>query len=117
MAPQPSNDEDVDGIGARTIYLPAKYPKWEAIEIGEVDRRIRAALTELPEGALETLAVAVMMSVPPPSDLGNYLTDAVAALNGVRDAFAETAANEGSLPLLSALRDEVFTFIGTLQAL
>ena len=116
MAEEPA-DDDAEGIAARTIYLPAKDPKWEAIEIGEVDRRIRSTLTDVPEDAIETLAIAVMMSVATPPDLGNCLTNAVSALEGVRVVFAETAANEGSLLILRELRDDVFTFIGTLQAL
>lgn len=108
---------DETEVATRTIYHSAKPSKWEAIEIGEVDRRIRATLPDLPEGALKTLAFAVVMSVPPPSELGNHLTNAVAALEGVRGVFAETAANEGSRPLLKELRDELFSFIGALQTL
>ena len=46
--------------------------QWKAIEIGEVHRRIRGALGDRSDGLLESLSVAVMMSIPPPSAIVKY---------------------------------------------
>jgi hypothetical protein len=109
--------EEDERFVAQAIYVPPKDPKWEAIEIGEVHRRIRGALGDASDELLESLSVAAMMSIPPPSEIVKYLTDAVAALNGVWSIFDITAANKASLPMFGELRETVFDFIGLLQAL
>jgi hypothetical protein len=109
--------EEDDRFVARAIYVPPKDPKWEAIEIGEVHRRIRGALGDASDELLESLSIAVIMSIPPPSEIVKYLTDAVAALNGVWSIFDITLANRASLPIFGELREAVFDFIGLLQAI
>src|SRR5581483_6749672 len=114
---EPPSDDDDDRFDARVLYAPPKNPKWEAIEIEEVDRRIRVALPDLPERALEGLAIAVVMSVPTPPELGEYLRNAISALEGVLGVFDETAANRQSFPLFSEAKEDVFHFVGRLQAI
>ena len=106
-----------DRFAARVLYVPPKNAKWEAIGLAEIDRRIRTVLSDAPERAYELLSVAVVMSVPLPSELGRYIGDAIAALQGVFGAFEETAVDEGSVPIFDELKSDTFTFIGNLQSL
>jgi hypothetical protein len=109
--------EDDDRFAARVIYVPPKNPEWEAIGLPEIDRRIRAVVSDAPERAYELLSVAVAMSVPLPSDMGTPIGNAIAALEKLFAAFEKTAVDKESFPIFDELKSGTFTYIGNLQSL
>jgi hypothetical protein len=96
-----------DGNGTVLLFIPPKNPEFEALEVGEVERRIRVALPILEESAYALLAGVVVTWAPPPAELSDYLAKAIFALDGIVRFIGGAMPDERSFWKVKAIHDDL----------
>ncbi|HVV48971.1 MAG TPA: hypothetical protein VHO06_04880 [Polyangia bacterium] len=103
--------------GATAIYFRPKRPEFEAIEVCEVESRIRDALPGLDEGAYEELADSATLWTPVPEALNEYLRKAIFDLQEISEFLGANEPTEHTFWPWSELRDELLQFTTRLHRL
>jgi hypothetical protein len=101
--------------GAARVLVRPKNLQYEAIEIGEVTRRIRVAIPDFSDDLCRLFGWVVMMSTPLPTELALYLRDTVSALRGTYGFVSGSITNEQSAGLCMEFANELFEFHGHLD--
>jgi len=101
-------------MGERTFtgedgtVVPLKTPEFEVIEVGEVERRMRAELKKnFDDSIYELLATVLVIWVPPPTELGEHLRQAILGLEGILEFFAKSKPDERSSPQWRRMREDL----------
>jgi hypothetical protein len=83
--------------------FPPKNPKFEALDRVAVERRVRRVSSVLKDDLYPLVSQAVIAIVPPPKEMGGYLSQAVSGLEGIREFLGSSVPDGGSFDRLCEL--------------
>ncbi len=98
-----------------TVVAVAREPRFEPIEINEIERRIRQLRPGLDDHLYRHLAIATVVCVPVPPALGEYLRQIISPLNGAIEFVEGSVSNDTSAPAVSELRGTMHAFLQLME--